>query len=84
MIGHVRYVHHKVDQITDYLKDMHEILREIHDATVTENGTSWYDLYPKVMHHIENSANCSHHDQQTCNRANEEVAHTDGQVLRGP
>ena len=45
IIGHVRYVHHKVDQITDYLKDVYEILREIHDATVTENGTSWYDLY---------------------------------------
>ena len=45
IIVHVRYVHHKVDQITDYLKDLYEILREIHDATVTENGTSWYDLY---------------------------------------
>ena len=45
VIGHVRYVHHKVDQITDYLKDVYEILREIHDATATENGISWYDLY---------------------------------------
>ena len=45
IIGHVRYVHQKVDDITDRLRDSDEILQEILDSVNHENDASWYDYY---------------------------------------
>ena len=45
IIGHVRYLRYKVDDITDRLKDSYELLREILDSVSKEDGATWYDHY---------------------------------------
>ena len=44
ILGHVRYIRSKVDDILARLKDNYHILRDILDST-SENGVTEYDLY---------------------------------------
>ncbi len=41
----VRYIHRKVNEISEQVDDNYHVLQEIHDATTGENGHSWHDLY---------------------------------------
>ena len=45
LIGHVRYVRRKVDDIITRLQDSYEILQEILDSINAETGAGWYDHY---------------------------------------
>ena len=44
ILGHVRYIRNRVDDILARLKDNYHVLRDILDAT-SENGVTEYDLY---------------------------------------
>jgi len=44
ILGHVKLISGKVDDILERLKDSYHLLRDILDAT-SENGVTEYDLY---------------------------------------
>ena len=44
IVGQVRSIHRKLDDIITRVKDSYHILRDILDAT-SENGVTAYDLY---------------------------------------
>ena len=44
IIGQVRSIHRKLDDIITRLKDSYHLLRDVLDAT-SENGVTAYDLY---------------------------------------